>query len=70
MSTKVPYLKKSGDLGERKVDATNFRRRAKGVVLSHRVSWLRSFQGVFHDEPRRTVCMFPMFHMAPWTLAR
>jgi acyl-CoA synthetase (AMP-forming)/AMP-acid ligase II len=43
--------------------------RAKGVVLSHRVSWLRSFQGVFHDEPRRTVCMFPMFHMAPWTLA-
>ena len=33
MSTKVPYLKKSGDLGERKVDAENFRRRAKGVVL-------------------------------------
>ncbi|MBM4383331.1 MAG: acyl--CoA ligase [Deltaproteobacteria bacterium] len=43
--------------------------RPKGVVLSHRVSWLRSFQGVFRDEPRRTVCMFPMFHMAPWTLA-
>jgi acyl-CoA synthetase (AMP-forming)/AMP-acid ligase II len=43
--------------------------RPKGVVLSHRVSWLRGFQGVFHDEPRRTVCMFPMFHMAPWTLA-
>jgi acyl-CoA synthetase (AMP-forming)/AMP-acid ligase II len=43
--------------------------RAKGVVLSHRVSWLRSFQGVFHDEPRRSICMFPMFHMAPWTLA-
>jgi acyl-CoA synthetase (AMP-forming)/AMP-acid ligase II len=41
----------------------------KGVVLSHRASWLRSFQGVFHDDPRRSVCMFPMFHMAPWTLA-
>ncbi|HEY8122893.1 MAG TPA: class I adenylate-forming enzyme family protein [Myxococcota bacterium] len=41
----------------------------KGVVLSHRTSWLRGFQGVFRDEPRRTVCMFPMFHMAPWTLA-
>jgi acyl-CoA synthetase (AMP-forming)/AMP-acid ligase II len=43
--------------------------RPKGVVLSHRTSWLRGFQGVFRDEPRRTVCMFPMFHMAPWTLA-
>jgi acyl-CoA synthetase (AMP-forming)/AMP-acid ligase II len=43
--------------------------RPKGVVLSHRASWLRAFQGVFRDEPRRTVCMFPMFHMAPWTLA-
>ncbi len=43
--------------------------RPKGVVLSHRTSWLRAFQGVFRDEPRRTVCMFPMFHMAPWTLA-
>ena len=43
--------------------------RPKGVVLSHRASWLRSFQGVFRDGARRTVCMFPMFHMAPWTLA-
>jgi len=43
--------------------------RPKGVVLSHRTSWLRSFQGVFRDGGRRTVCMFPMFHMAPWTLA-
>jgi len=33
MSTSVPYLKKSGDLGERAVDAERFRRRAKGVVL-------------------------------------
>jgi acyl-CoA synthetase (AMP-forming)/AMP-acid ligase II len=43
--------------------------RPKGVVLSHRASWLRAFHGVFRDEPRRSVCMFPMFHMAPWTLA-
>jgi acyl-CoA synthetase (AMP-forming)/AMP-acid ligase II len=43
--------------------------RPKGAVLSHRTSWLRGFQGVFHDTPRSTVCMFPMFHMAPWTLA-
>ncbi len=43
--------------------------RPKGVVLSHRVNWLRGFQGVFRDEPERTVCMFPLFHMAAFTLA-
>jgi len=43
--------------------------RSKGVVLSHRASWLRSFQGVFHDEPECTVCMFPLFHMAGFSLA-
>jgi len=43
--------------------------RPKGVVLSHRASWLRGFQGVFRDEPERTVCMFPLFHMAAFTLA-
>jgi fatty-acyl-CoA synthase len=43
--------------------------RPKGVVLSHRVNWLRAFQGVFRDEPERTVCMFPLFHMAAFTLA-
>ena len=41
----------------------------KGVVLSHRANWLRGFQGVFRDEPERTVCMFPLFHMAAFTLA-
>ncbi len=41
----------------------------KGVVISHRASWLRSFQGVFRDVPERTVCMFPLFHMAGFTLA-
>jgi acyl-CoA synthetase (AMP-forming)/AMP-acid ligase II len=43
--------------------------RPKAVVLSHRASWLRSFQGVFRDEPERSVCMFPLFHMAGFTLA-
>jgi fatty-acyl-CoA synthase len=43
--------------------------RPKGVVLSHRANWLRGFQGVFRDEPERTVCMFPLFHMAGFTLA-
>jgi fatty-acyl-CoA synthase len=41
----------------------------KGVVLSHRANWLRAFQGVFRDEPERTICMFPLFHMAAFTLA-
>jgi len=43
--------------------------RPKGVVLSHRANWLRGFQGVFRNEPERTVCMFPLFHMAAFTLA-
>ncbi|MAE94133.1 MAG: hypothetical protein CL910_05680 [Deltaproteobacteria bacterium] len=42
--------------------------RPKGVVLSHRANFLRSFQGVFRDEPEKTVCMFPLFHMAAFTL--
>jgi acyl-CoA synthetase (AMP-forming)/AMP-acid ligase II len=42
--------------------------RPKGVVLSHRVDHLRTFQGVFRDDPERTVCMFPLFHMAAFTL--
>ena len=40
----------------------------KGVVLSHRANWLRGFQGVFRDVPEISVCMFPLFHMAPFTL--
>ena len=42
--------------------------RPKGVVLSHRANHLRTFQGVFRDEPERSVCMFPLFHMAAFTL--
>lgn len=41
----------------------------KGVVLSHRTNWLRGFQGVFVDVPEISVCMFPLFHMAAFTLA-
>jgi acyl-CoA synthetase (AMP-forming)/AMP-acid ligase II len=40
----------------------------KGVVLSHRVNWLRSFQGVFEDVCEISVCPFPLFHMAAFTL--
>lgn len=43
--------------------------RPKGVVLSHRVNWLRGFHGVFRDEPERSVCMYPLFHMAAFTLS-
>ena len=43
--------------------------RPKGVVLSHRANYLRTFQGVFRDAPERSVCMFPLFHMAGFTLA-
>jgi acyl-CoA synthetase (AMP-forming)/AMP-acid ligase II len=43
--------------------------RPKAVVLSHRASYLRTFQGVFRDEPEISVCMFPLFHMAGFTLA-
>jgi acyl-CoA synthetase (AMP-forming)/AMP-acid ligase II len=43
--------------------------KSKGVVLSHRANYLRGFQGVFRDVPEKTVCMFPLFHMAAFTLA-
>jgi fatty-acyl-CoA synthase len=41
----------------------------KGVILSHRANYLRSYQGVFTTEPERSICMFPLFHMAAFTLA-
>ncbi|HLK42097.1 MAG TPA: class I adenylate-forming enzyme family protein, partial [Thermoleophilia bacterium] len=43
----------------------------KGVVLSHRASFLRSFPGYLGGDgpPGMTVCMFPLFHMAPWSIA-
>jgi fatty-acyl-CoA synthase len=41
----------------------------KGVVLSHRVSCLRSFPSLGVERDNGTVCMFPLFHMAGWSLA-
>src|SRR4051794_18457759 len=44
--------------------------RPKGVVLSHRTNWLRTFVGATATASGAgTVCMFPLFHMAGWTLA-
>jgi fatty-acyl-CoA synthase len=44
--------------------------RPKGVVLSHRTNWLRTFVGATTSaRGAGTVCMFPLFHMAGWTIA-
>src|SRR5262249_38400594 len=44
--------------------------RPKGVVLSHRTNWLRTFVGATTTAGGAgTVCMFPLFHMAGWTIA-
>jgi fatty-acyl-CoA synthase len=42
--------------------------RAKGVVLSHRTSFLRSFPTLLGDDTGGTVCMFPLFHMSGWSM--
>jgi acyl-CoA synthetase (AMP-forming)/AMP-acid ligase II len=42
----------------------------KGVVLSHRTNWIRTFVGATTTTGGSgTVCMFPLFHMAGWTIA-
>ena len=43
--------------------------RPKGVVLSHRADALRAMGGMAADPEGSTVCMFPLFHMAGWTMA-
>jgi acyl-CoA synthetase (AMP-forming)/AMP-acid ligase II len=44
--------------------------RPKGVVLSHRANWLRTYPGATTTAGGNgTVCMFPLFHMAGWTIA-
>ena len=41
----------------------------KGVVLSHRANFLRSLPGYLPwDAGGETVCMFPLFHMASWSI--
>jgi fatty-acyl-CoA synthase len=42
---------------------------SKGVVLSHRVSWLRSHPGALLEPRGVAICPYPMFHMAAWTQA-
>jgi len=43
--------------------------RPKGVVVSHRASFLRSFPSGMPAASGCAVCMFPMFHMAAWSIA-
>ncbi len=45
--------------------------RPKGVVLSHRANWLRSYPGATTEAGvgGGVVCMFPLFHMAGWSIA-
>lgn len=43
--------------------------RSKGVVLSHRVNYLRSHPGSQLEPRGATVCMYPLFHMGAWTMA-
>ncbi|HZR13558.1 MAG TPA: AMP-binding protein [Acidimicrobiia bacterium] len=43
--------------------------RSKGVVISHRASALRSYPTPIDDRDAATVCMFPLFHMAGWSMA-
>jgi acyl-CoA synthetase (AMP-forming)/AMP-acid ligase II len=42
--------------------------RPKGVVLSHRANYLRSFGNPMGGVASSTVCMFPLFHMAGWSM--
>jgi fatty-acyl-CoA synthase len=43
--------------------------RSKGVVLSHRVNYLRSHPGSQLEPRGANVCMYPLFHMGAWTIA-
>ena len=43
--------------------------RSKGVVLSHRVNYLRTHPGSQLEPKGPTVCMYPLFHMGAWTMA-
>lgn len=43
--------------------------RQKGVVVSHRASVLRAFPSTIPASEGPTVCMFPLFHMAGWSIA-
>ena len=40
----------------------------KGVIISHKAHYLRSYQGLFVSQPEISICMFPLFHMAGFAL--
>jgi acyl-CoA synthetase (AMP-forming)/AMP-acid ligase II len=42
---------------------------SKGVLLSHRVNWLRTRPPALVEPRGATMCVFPLFHMGAWTLA-
>jgi acyl-CoA synthetase (AMP-forming)/AMP-acid ligase II len=41
---------------------------SKAAVLSHRVNFLRTHPGGLAERRGTLVCMFPLFHMAGWTM--
>ena len=41
----------------------------KGVVLSHRVNYLRTHPGAQVEPRGKLICVYPLFHMAAWTLS-
>jgi len=43
--------------------------RSKGVVLSHRVNFLRTHPGSQLEPRGAMVCPYPLFHMGAWTIA-
>jgi fatty-acyl-CoA synthase len=61
------------DLSERDLHVVFFTSgstgRSKGVMLSHRVNYLRSHPGSQFEPRGATVCMYPLFHMGAWTIA-
>jgi acyl-CoA synthetase (AMP-forming)/AMP-acid ligase II len=42
---------------------------SKGVILTHRVNWLRSRPPALVEPRGATLCVFPLSHMGAWTLA-
>lgn len=43
--------------------------RSKGVVISHRVSYLRTHPGALIEPRGPMICPYPLFHMGAWTIA-
>jgi acyl-CoA synthetase (AMP-forming)/AMP-acid ligase II len=41
---------------------------SKGVVLAHRVNYLRTHPGSQLEPRGATVCVYPLFHMGAWTI--